>query len=87
MRNALLGTKCITKGQMTWKDPGSVLGQDSQQVLVKHDSHVLCVHSCRLTIEGTPIMLQSKNEGTQETQQSGPENNNNSKPKKAKYSI
>ena len=52
-----------------WKGLASVLGQDGQQVLVKHGSHYIRVHPCRLTLERTPITIQSKNEGTQETQQ------------------
>ena len=52
-----------------WKVPASVLGQDGQQVLVKHGSHYICVHPCRLTLERTPITIQSKNESTQETKQ------------------
>ena len=52
-----------------WKGPASVLGQDGEQVLVKHGSHYIRVHPCRLTLERTPIIIQSKNEGTQETQQ------------------
>ena len=52
-----------------WKGLASVLGQDGQQVLVKHGSHYIRVHPCRLTLERTPIIIQSKNEGTQETQQ------------------
>ena len=38
-------------------------------MLVKHGSHYIRVHPCRLTLERTPITIQSKNEGTQETQQ------------------
>ena len=52
-----------------WKGPASVLGQDGEQVLVKHGSHYIRVHPCRLSLERTPITIQSKNEGTQETQQ------------------
>ena len=52
-----------------WKGPASVIGQDGQQVLVKYGSHYIRVHPCRLTLERTPITIQSKNEGTQETQQ------------------
>ena len=52
-----------------WKSPASVLGQDGQQVVVKQGSHYICVHPCRLTLERTPITIQSKNESTQETQQ------------------
>ena len=49
--------------------PASVSGQDGQQVLVKHGSYHIHVHPCRLTLERTPITIQSKREGTQETQQ------------------
>ena len=52
-----------------WKGLASVLGQDGQQVLVKHGSHYICVHPSRLTLERTPITIQSKNESPQETQQ------------------
>ena len=52
-----------------WKGPDSVLGQDGHQVLVKHSSHYINVHPCWLTPKRTPTMIQSKNEGTQETQQ------------------
>ena len=51
------------------KGPASVLGQDGQQVLVKHGSYYIHVHPCRLTLERTPTTIQSKSEGTQETQQ------------------
>ena len=33
-----------------WRGPGTVLGQDNQQVLVKHDSIYVCVHPCRLRL-------------------------------------
>ena len=59
-----------------WKGPASVLGQDGQQVLVKHGSHYIRVHPCRLTLERTPITIQSKYEGTQETQQRQQEQQN-----------
>ena len=52
-----------------WKGPASVLGQDGQQVLVKHGSHYIRVHPCRLTLKRTPITIQNKNKSTQETQQ------------------
>ena len=52
-----------------WKGPASALGQDGQQVLVKHSSHYICVHPYRLSLERTPITKQIKNEYTQETQQ------------------
>ena len=51
-----------------WKGTGSVLGQDGQQVLVKHGSQYIRVHPCRLTLERTPITIKNKNESTQETQ-------------------
>ena len=52
-----------------WKSPASVFSQDGQQVVVKQGSHYICVHPCRLTLERTPITIQSKNESTQETKQ------------------
>ena len=33
-----------------WKGPGKVLGQDQQQVLVKHGSYYVHVHPCRLSL-------------------------------------
>ena len=50
-----------------WKGPARVLGQDGQQVLVKHGSNYIRVHSCRLNLERIPITIESKNESTQET--------------------
>ena len=66
-----------------WKGPASVLGQDGQQVLVKHGSHYIRVHPCRLTLERTPITIQSKNEGTQETQQRQQQQHNRERQHKA----
>ena len=66
-----------------WKGPASVLGQDGQQVLVKHGSHYIRVHPCRLTLERTPITIQSKNEGTQETQQRQKQQHNRERQHKA----
>lgn len=34
-----------------WKGPGTVIGQDGQQVLVKHGSVYVRVHPCRLVLE------------------------------------
>ena len=66
-----------------WKGLASVLGQDGQQVLVKHGSHYIRVHPCRLTLERTPIIIQSKNEGTQETQQRQQQQHNRERQHKA----
>ena len=66
-----------------WKGPASVLGQDGQQVLVKHGSYHIHVHPCRLTLERTPITIQSKNEGTQETQQRQQQQHNRERQHKA----
>ena len=49
--------------------PANVLGQDGQQVLVKHERHSIHVHPCRLILERTLTMIQSKNENTQEKQE------------------
>ena len=38
-------------------------------MLVKHVSHYIHVHPCRLNLERTLIRIQSKNERTQETQE------------------
>ena len=71
MQNTLLGDKVYYKraNNRRWKGTANVSGQDGQQVLVKHDSHYIRVHSCRLTLEKTPITILSKNESTLETQQ------------------
>ena len=69
MQNSSLGTEYYKRANdRQWKSLVSVLGQDGQQVLVKHGSHYICVHPCRLTLERTHIKVQSKNECTQETQ-------------------
>ena len=59
------------------------LGQNGQSVLVKHGSHYIHVHPYRLTLERTPITIQSKNEDTQETQQLQQQQHN----RKTTYSI
>ena len=33
-----------------WRGPGKFLGQDRQQVLVKHGSYYFSVHQCRLSL-------------------------------------
>ena len=38
-----------------WKGPATVLGQDGQQVLIKHGGVYVRVHPCRLALEGNPI--------------------------------
>ena len=39
------------KDDAKWKGPGTVIGQDGQQVLVKHGSVYVRVHPCRLVLE------------------------------------
>ena len=34
-----------------WKGPGTVIGQDSQQVLIKHGSTYVRVHPCRVVLD------------------------------------
>ena len=34
-----------------WKGPGTAIGQDGQQVLVKHGGSYVRVHPCRLLLE------------------------------------
>ena len=50
-----------------WKGLTSILSEDNQQVLVKHGSHYIRIHPCRLNLERTHVTIQSKNESTQET--------------------
>ena len=69
MQKTLLETKYITKGQMAGNLRSSqCLGQDGQQVLIKHERHSIHVHPCRLILERTLTMIQSKNENIQEKQ-------------------
>lgn len=39
------------KDSKEWKGPGSVIGQDGQQILVKHGSYYVRVHPCRLMLK------------------------------------
>ena len=34
-----------------WKGPGTMIGQDGQQVLVKHGGSYVRIHPCRLLLE------------------------------------
>eukprot|EP00111_Clytia_hemisphaerica_P014173 TCONS_00041752-protein len=48
-----------------WKGPGTVLGQDGQQILVKHGSHYVRVHPCRAKLvheNDKPIHSEEKTE-------------------------
>ena len=45
------------KDSKEWKGPGKVIGQDGQQVLVKHGSTYVRVHPCRLTLQNSDIRL------------------------------
>ena len=45
-----------------WKGPGCVLGQDGQQVLVKHGSHYVRVHPCRLSLERSVVTAATTDE-------------------------
>ena len=38
------------KDSNEWKGPGSVLGQDGQQILIKHGSYYVRVHPCRVKL-------------------------------------
>ena len=51
-----------------WNGLTSILGEDNQQVLVKHGSHYIRIYPCRLNLERTIVTIQIKNESTQETQ-------------------
>ena len=51
------------KDSKEWKGPGKVIGQDGQQVLVKHGSTYVRVHPCRLTLQDNNFrMLPDSNE-------------------------
>ena len=39
-----------------WKGPGTVIGQEGQQVLVKHGGVYIRVHPCRLTLEKQTVV-------------------------------
>ena len=43
------------KSDDTWKRPGTVIGQESQQVLVKHRSTYVRMHPCRLRLKTEAI--------------------------------
>ncbi|XP_066911985.1 uncharacterized protein [Clytia hemisphaerica] len=43
------------KNDPKWKGPGTVIGQDGQQVLVKHGSVYVRVHPCRLMLEKSEV--------------------------------
>ena len=38
-----------------WHGPGKVLGQDGQQVLIKHGSYYVRAHPCRIRLERQPL--------------------------------
>ena len=38
-----------------WRGPGTVLGQDGQQILVKYGSTYVRVHPCRICLERKSI--------------------------------
>ena len=48
-----------------WKGPGKVIGQDGQQVLVKHGSVYVRVHPCRLTLKSTQLQPTDFEDGGQ----------------------
>ena len=45
-----------------WKGPGTVLGQDGQQILVKHGSVYIRVHPCRICLERSAKYISTPNE-------------------------
>ena len=62
-----------------WKGPGTVIGQDGQQVLVKHGGSYVRVHPCRLLLEqaafGQPMVDNQDEEELINVQQSQTETN------------
>ena len=47
------------KDSKEWKGPGKVIGQDGQQVLVKHGSTYVRVHPCRLALKNSELSMPS----------------------------
>ena len=45
-----------------WKGPGKVIGQDGQQVLIKHGGVYVRVHPCRIMLEKSSIDVRSVSE-------------------------
>ena len=79
MRNSLLGTRRITNGQMTDDGRSSHCFRSRWSTSASKTlscRHYIRVHPSRLTLERTPITIQSKNEGAQETQQCQPKHHN-----------
>lgn len=62
------GTKYLTgdsvyykrKDSREWKGPGVVIGQDGQQILVKHGSTYVRVHPCRVMLKDTSPSLSQR---------------------------
>ena len=48
------------KDSKEWKGPGKVIGQDGQQVLVKHGSTYVRVHPCRLALQNADLRINNK---------------------------
>ena len=51
------------RGESRWSGPGTVLGQDGQQILVKHGSYHIRVHPCRAMLfsdENNHTLVNSK---------------------------
>ena len=47
-----------------WKGPGTVIGQEGQQVLVKHGNIYVCVHPYKLSLEDTEKSARRKEAST-----------------------
>ena len=61
------------KDDPKWKGPGTVIGQDGQQVLVKHGSVYVRVHPCRLMLEKSEVQGNLPRHQEDVTNQDAPE--------------
>ena len=62
-----------------WKGPGTVLGQEGQQILVKHGRVYVRVHPCRLLHKVTPEVCQDSEGESRNVQKSETEHVQKSK--------
>ena len=51
-----------------WKGPGTVIGQDGQQILIKHGSTYVRVHPCRIQLKHNELQVNSSPNSNTTTQ-------------------
>ena len=52
------------KDNLGWSGPGTVIGRDAQQVLVKHGSTYIRVHPCNLQLKGNTFVTENNSSST-----------------------